>query len=173
LAVLEQVEHEWQRFHTGPLVHLLHGVRMPWHLYDRPRLRELAERRPWFGYTEVVSDDPSYPGTRGKVGTIAAKQQLAGRTAMVCGGPQMVAHTLEQLTNAGLRPDQIKYEHFYYAAAGAGLALPDQGMTSDAHQPQPRLSALPDAPVDPGRDIQAPDAGARRRQGLRVPRSAR
>lgn len=116
-AVIEQIDREWQRYGTAPRVHLLHGVRMPWHLHDRTRLRELANIRPWFDYTEVVSDDPSFPGTRGKVGTIAARQHLLGRTAMVCGGPQMVAHTLEQLTAAGMSPANIKYEHFYYAAA--------------------------------------------------------
>ena len=116
-AVIEQVDQEWQRSHRAPRVHLLHGVRMPWHLYDRPRLRELARERPWFEYTEVVSDDPSHPGTRGKVGTVAARQALYERTAMVCGGPQMVAHTLEQLTLAGMHAHHIKYEHFYYAAA--------------------------------------------------------
>jgi NAD(P)H-flavin reductase/hemoglobin-like flavoprotein len=175
LAVLEQIDHEWQRSGTGPLVHLLHGVRMPWHLYDRPRLRELAQNRPWFDYTEVVSDDPSYPGTRGKVGTVAARQLLYGRTAMVCGGPQMVAHTLEQLAATGMQPEQIKYEHFYYAAAGDHAvepALPGQETTSDEQQPPPRLSALSDTPVDPGRDVPAPDARPRRGQGLRVPRSA-
>jgi NAD(P)H-flavin reductase len=99
-------------------VHLLHGVRMPWHLYDRPLLRALAKDRPWFDYTEVVSDDASYPGTRGQVGTIAARQHLSGRIAMVCGGPQMVAHTLESLTAAGMPTENIKYEHFYYAATG-------------------------------------------------------
>ena len=36
---------------------------------------------------------------------------------MVCGGPQMVAHTLEQLTVTGMQPEHIKYENFYYAAA--------------------------------------------------------
>lgn len=117
LAVLEQIDHSWQRSRTAPRVHLLHGVRMAWHLYDRPRLRELAEKRPWFDYTEVVSDDPSYPGVRGKVGTVAARQALSGRTAMVCGGPQMVAHTLERLAAAGMSPEHIKYEYFYYAAA--------------------------------------------------------
>jgi len=115
-AVLEQIDREWERLGAAPRVHLLHGVRMPWHLYDRPLLRDLARGRPWFDYTEVVSDDTSYPGTRGKVGTIAARQHLNGRTAMVCGGPQMVAHTLEQLTAAGMAPEDIKYEHFYYAA---------------------------------------------------------
>jgi NAD(P)H-flavin reductase len=116
-AVVEQIDQEWQRSGSAPRVHLLHGVRMPWHLYDRPWLRDLARERPWFEYTEVVSDDSSYPGTRGKVGTIAARQALYGRTAMVCGGPQMVAHTLEQLTATGMRPEDINYEHFYYAAA--------------------------------------------------------
>ena len=115
-SVIEQIDQEWQRSGTAPRVHLLHGVRMPWHLYDRPWLRDLAQRRPWFEYTEVVSDDPSYPGTRGKIGAVAARQALYERTAMVCGGPQMVAHTLERLTSAGMPPEQIKYEHFYYAA---------------------------------------------------------
>ncbi|MGZ8744428.1 MAG: globin domain-containing protein [Nocardioides sp.] len=129
-AVLEQVDQEWQRTRRAPRVHLLHGVRMPWHLYDRPRLRELARERPWFDYTEVVSDDPSHPGTRGKVGTVAARQALHERTAMVCGGPQMVAHTLEQLTLAGMHAHRIKYEHFYYAAAeerSAEVALTRSG----------------------------------------------
>lgn len=128
-AIVEQIDQEWQRLNTAPRVHLLHGVRMPWHLYDRPWLRSLAKARPWFEYTEVVSDDPSYPGTRGKVGTVAARQALYGRRAMVCGGPQMVAHTLEQLTAAGMPTEHITYEHFYYAAAeqGAEAALTPSG----------------------------------------------
>jgi NAD(P)H-flavin reductase/hemoglobin-like flavoprotein len=130
LAVLEQIDNEWNRSRTAPQVQLLHGVRMPWHLYERPRLRELAQTRPWFDYTEVVSDDASYPGTRGKAGTIAARQDLHGRTAMVCGGPQMVAHTLERLAAAGMNAEDIKYEHFYYAAVdehSAGPALTRSG----------------------------------------------
>ena len=117
-ALVEQIDNEWLRTRSAPRVHLLHGVRMAWHLYDRPLLRDLARERPWFEYTEVVSDDPSYPGTRGKVGAVAARQAQYGRTAMVCGGPQMVAHTLEQLTATGMHPEHIKYEHFYYAPSG-------------------------------------------------------
>jgi NAD(P)H-flavin reductase len=124
LAVLEQIDNEWARSRTAPRVHLLHGVRMPWHLYDRPRLRELAQKRPWFDYTEVVSDDASYPGTRGKVGMVAARQDVYGRTAMVCGGPQMVAHTLERLAGAGMDPEHIKYEHFYYAPVDEHTSAP-------------------------------------------------
>ena len=104
---------------------------MPWHLYDRPRLRELARERLWFEYTEVVSDDPSYPGARGMVGTVAARQALYGRTAMVCGGPQMVGHTLNQLTAAGMDPEDIKYEHFYYAAADQNGSEPAPSRSGD------------------------------------------
>ncbi|WUF25175.1 globin domain-containing protein [Kribbella sp. NBC_00482] len=124
LAVLEQIDNEWERSRTAPRVHLLHGVRMPWHLYDRPQLREMAQKRPWFDYTEVVSDDASYPGTRGKVGMVAARQDLYGRTAMVCGGPQMVAHTLERLAGAGMDPEHIKYEHFYYGPVDEHTGTP-------------------------------------------------
>jgi NAD(P)H-flavin reductase len=132
LAVLEQIDHEWQRSGSAPRVHLLHGVRMPWHLYDRPRLRELARERLWFDYTEVVSDDPSYPGTRGKVGAVAARQALYERTAMVCGGPQMVAHTLQKLAATGMPPEHIKYEHFYYAADDhASDAAPELSRSGD------------------------------------------
>ncbi|MET0523526.1 MAG: globin domain-containing protein [Nocardioides sp.] len=130
-AVIEQIDQEWQRSRTAPRVHLLHGVRMSWHLYDRPLMRELAEQRPWFEYTEVVSDDPSYPGTRGKVGTVAARQALHGRTAMVCGGPQMVGHTLKQLTATSMHPEQIKYEHFYYSTGDQPTAAPDLTRSGD------------------------------------------
>ncbi len=131
LAVLEQIDNEWQRSGIAPRVHLLHGVRMAWHLYDRPRLRELARERLWFEYTAVVSDDPSYPGTRGMVGTVAARQALYGRTAMVCGGPQMVGHTLQKLAATGMPPEHIKYEHFHYPADDHASAEPELTRSGD------------------------------------------
>jgi len=161
-AVVDQIDQEWQRSGRAPRVHLLHGVRMPWHLYDRPWLRDLAERRPWFEYTEVVSDDASYPGARGKVGMVAARQALYGRTAMVCGGPQMVAHTMARLAASGMDPEHIKYEHFYYAAAGQE--------TTDNGQRPPALPGLPHTRVHPEPDVSASDVGARREHGLRVSR---
>ncbi|MGZ4427269.1 MAG: globin domain-containing protein [Nocardioidaceae bacterium] len=124
-AVLEQIDREWMQHGLAPRVQLFRGVRLPWHLYDRSLLRELATNRPWFDYTEVVSDDPSYPGTRGQVGTVAARQRLDGRTALVCGGPQMIAHTLEELNAAGMPTENIKYEHFYYTAASEPSAAVD------------------------------------------------
>jgi NAD(P)H-flavin reductase/hemoglobin-like flavoprotein len=112
-AVLEQIDREWLAYGTAPQVHLLHGVRVPWNLYDRDPLRELAASRSWFEYTEVVSDDPSFPGACGQVGTVAARQGWQGRTAFVCGGPYMVANAIEELTAAGMQPDDIRFEKFH------------------------------------------------------------
>ena len=118
-AVVDQVDQLWRIHGSAPRVHLFHGARVPWNLYDRPRLRELANSRPWFDYTEVVSDDPSFRGARGLVGSVAAASQpWSGRTAMVCGGPQMVGHTVEELAKAGIPVDLIRHEQFDHVSAG-------------------------------------------------------
>ncbi len=117
-AVVEQIDQEWQGGGEAPPVHLFHGARVPWNLYDREVLRQLAATRPWFDYTEVVSDDPSFPGARGLVGAVAAASgPWHGRAALVCGGPQMVAHTVGQLADAGIAPEDIGYEQFHEVGA--------------------------------------------------------
>lgn len=113
-AVVEQVDQQWQARGSGPRVHLFHGVRVPWSLYDRARLSALAGSRPWLDYTEVVSDDPSFPGARGPVGSVAAEHDWHGQAALVCGGPQMIAHTLGELTAAGVPAEDISYEQFHH-----------------------------------------------------------
>jgi len=91
---------------------LYHGVRVPWSLYENDALTDLA-RRPWLTYVPVVSEDDSYPGQRGLVGTAAAgTHDLAGRLAMVCGPPAMVEHSVAELRAAGLSADAIRYEKF-------------------------------------------------------------
>ena len=118
-ALLEQLDRRRQEDGTAPRVHLFHGAGVPWNLYERDRLTQLAASRPWFEYTEVVSDDPSYPGVRGLVGAVAASaDRWDGRLALVCGGPQMVAHTIEQLTQAGLPAEDVRYEEFQHVADG-------------------------------------------------------
>jgi NAD(P)H-flavin reductase len=117
-AVVEQVDRTWQTRGDGPHVHLFHGVTVPWNLYDRARLSDLAASRPWFDYTEVVSADPSYPGTRGLVGSVAAGRSWPGRVAMVCGGPAMVAHTVREMTAAGMAAEDVRYEEFDHVGAG-------------------------------------------------------
>lgn len=109
-AMLEQLDHGWGG--TTPNVHLFHGARMPWNLYEHTQLTRLT-RRPWFSYTPAVSDDGSYPGQRGLVGTVAAAYGTwTDRIALVCGSPAMVAHTVGELTAAGLPAANIRTEQF-------------------------------------------------------------
>lgn len=132
-AVVEQIDQEWQGGGEAPAVHLFHGARVPWNLYDREVLRQLAATRPWFDYTEVVSDDPSFPGARGLVGAVAAASgPWHGRSALVCGGPQMVAHTVGQLAEAGIAPEDIGYEQFH--EVGADDAADDVLSGAGGHQ---------------------------------------
>ena len=116
-AVLEQIDRGWEATGSAPRVHLFHGSRMPWNLYDNEHLTRLA-RKPWFAYTPVVSDDPTYPGARGLVGTVAAKaEDWSGRTAMVCGSPGMVRHAIHELEAVGLPAASIRREQFDFQGA--------------------------------------------------------
>lgn len=118
-SVVEQVDQEWQEQGTGPRVHFFHGARVPWNLYDRKVLGELARSRDWLEYTEVVSDDRSFPGARGLVGSVAArKKSWEGWQARACGGPEMVAHTVSELSAVGLHEDDIRFENFHHVGAG-------------------------------------------------------
>ncbi|GAA1575243.1 FAD-binding oxidoreductase [Kribbella sancticallisti] len=110
-AMLEQLDRRTQPADI-PMVHLFHGARMPWNLYEHQQLTRLA-KRPWFSYTPVVSDDRSYPGQRGLVGSVAAEHgPWTGHTALVCGSPAMVAHTVDELTGAGTPAAEIRIESF-------------------------------------------------------------
>jgi NAD(P)H-flavin reductase/hemoglobin-like flavoprotein len=116
-AVLEQIDRGWESTGSAPRVHLFHGSRMPWNLYDHEHLTRLA-RKPWFAYTPVVSDDPTYPGARGLVGTVAAKaDDWSGRTAMVCGSPGMVRHAVQELEAVGIPATSIRREQFDFQGA--------------------------------------------------------
>jgi NAD(P)H-flavin reductase/hemoglobin-like flavoprotein len=111
-AVLEQINRKWESARSAPRVHLFHGSRMPWNLYDNRYLTELA-RKPWFDYTPVVSEDRSYPGARGLVGSVAAAAaDWSRRTVLVCGPPPMVRHTAGELKAAGVPAASIRREQF-------------------------------------------------------------
>ncbi|TCC44512.1 oxidoreductase [Kribbella capetownensis] len=108
-AMLEQLDRRTQSSQV-PRVHLFHGARMPWNLYEHKQLTSLTQR-PWFSYTPVVSDDSSYPGERGQVGAVAAARgPWTDRTALVCGSPAMVRHTVAHLTEAGVPTTAIHTE---------------------------------------------------------------
>lgn len=60
-----------------------------------------------------MSDDPTYPGTRGNIGRIAASRgDWSGYRALVCGSPAMVDDAVSQLRAAGMPPERISYENF-------------------------------------------------------------
>jgi NAD(P)H-flavin reductase/hemoglobin-like flavoprotein len=118
-AMLEQLDRRTQPGDV-PMVHLFHGARMPWNLYEHKQLTRLTQR-PWFSYTPVVSDDASYPGLRGLVGSVAAEHgPWSGHTALVCGSPAMVAHTVEELTGAGTPAADIRTESFGTTTSAGG-----------------------------------------------------
>jgi NAD(P)H-flavin reductase/hemoglobin-like flavoprotein len=109
-AVLEQIDQEWLADGVAPDVHLFHGGRTAWDLYEHDQLRHLA-RRPWFHYTGVASEDPSFPGESGLVGAIAARsRQWRGRSGLICGSPGMVSHAVAELTAAGMPRGDLRYE---------------------------------------------------------------
>lgn len=111
-AHLEAIDHQWKATGRAPAVHLFQGVRLPWNLYENAMLTRLTER-PWFDYTPVVSEDHTYPGAKGLVGSVAASARgWTDRLVMACGSPGMVGHTLTQLRSAGLPDSSIRYEQF-------------------------------------------------------------
>lgn len=111
-AVAEQVDRHWLATGRGPKVHLFHGARMPWNLYDEVAMNALADR-PWFSYDTAVSDDPTYPGRRGTVGDVAVSRGgWRGYRALVCGSRAMIETTVSQLVAAGIPPEDIRYEDF-------------------------------------------------------------
>jgi NAD(P)H-flavin reductase/hemoglobin-like flavoprotein len=111
-AHLERIDRRWLETGVAPRVHLFHGSRHPWNLYEHELLSALATR-PWFDYTPVVSDDPTYHGQRGLVADVAvASPSVAGRLALVCGSAPMVHHSVQALRAAGVPREDIRYERF-------------------------------------------------------------
>ncbi|MGN2641332.1 globin domain-containing protein [Nocardia takedensis] len=112
-AVVEQLDAEWRAGGNSANVHLFHGVRTQWNLYEDAFLTEMANTRPWFHYTPVVSEDPAFRGAKGAVGAVAARTaDWQGYTALVCGSVAMVEHTRDELTGAGLARTAIRFENF-------------------------------------------------------------
>ena len=78
-AVLEQIDRGWEATGSAPRVHLFHGSRMPWNLYDHEHLSALA-RKPWFDYTPVVSEDHTYHGRSGVLSLPWQRRQAIGHS---------------------------------------------------------------------------------------------
>ncbi|WP_394554367.1 globin domain-containing protein [Agromyces sp. MMS24-JH15] len=130
-AHLERIDLQWQATGDAPRVHLYHGARVPWNLYEHRLLQNLTGR-PWFSYAPVVSDDPSYPGRKGRIGDAVAEDLLGpGPLAMVCGSGAMVRHTLGRLRDLGFGSADLRFERF------ATLDEDSLAVRDDARPPQP------------------------------------
>jgi NAD(P)H-flavin reductase/hemoglobin-like flavoprotein len=135
-AHLERIDQRWQATGEAPRVHLFHGARVPWNLYENKLLRDLGVR-PWFTYTPVVSGDPSYPGRKGLVGDVAAEDGARpGLLALVCGSPDMVRHAVSRLREAGLPSTDIRFEQF------ATLDEDSHALHHHTRNPQPSQTAV-------------------------------
>jgi NAD(P)H-flavin reductase len=112
-AIIDAARQQWREHGSGPRVDLFHGARVPWNLYDQQRLADLGSREPWFNYHPVVSDDMTFPGAQGYVGTAAAAHAEAPRRlALVAGSTAMVRHTIRELVAAGIPRADIRYEDY-------------------------------------------------------------
>ncbi|GGH95868.1 flavohemoprotein [Arthrobacter liuii] len=112
-SLVDEVRQQWSEHGDGPRVDLYHGARVPWNLYDQQRLTELASTEPWFRYHPVVSDDATFPGAKGYVGSVAAAHPEASRRlALVAGSTAMVGHTISELVAAGTPRSDIRYEDY-------------------------------------------------------------
>ncbi len=97
----------------GRPTRLYFGVRTAREMYDRKDLEALTARHSWLEVTNVVSDDARWPGPRGMVGDVAARDgDWAGHDVFVCGSPLMVESTIKQLVTAGVPEDNIIFEEF-------------------------------------------------------------
>lgn len=111
-AILDRIHEQWQFTGSGAHVDLFHGARLPWNLYENEKLNHLA-LQPWFTYHPVVSEDPTFPGLHGLVGSAAARARAwTGRKALVCGSPAMVSHAVSELQTAGFPDSDIRFETF-------------------------------------------------------------
>jgi NAD(P)H-flavin reductase/hemoglobin-like flavoprotein len=102
-------------------VYLFAGARRPAELYRLRALRRLAERNPWLTVVGAVSDDPGYPGRRGRIGDVAAgHRNWAGHQILVSGSPAMIGATAAALHARGVPPAEIRYDPYDLADQPAG-----------------------------------------------------
>ncbi|MEU6710092.1 globin domain-containing protein [Nonomuraea sp. NPDC046802] len=113
-ALVEQVAYEGQRRN----VHLFVGARTSRELYDIEALSKIDVENPWLRVVPVVSNDAFYSGEHGHVGDVALKA-WHGQDVFVCGSEEMVHSTVARLLDAGVPPEQIRFDEFTSAGGRA------------------------------------------------------
>lgn len=86
-------------------MHLYRGAHRLNHLYLRELAQDWVARAPWFGYTEILSEDePGWTGRRGLVheAVLADHADLSGFDVYASGRPEMVAAAYRDFQARGL-----------------------------------------------------------------------
>lgn len=144
-------------------VHLFVGARDADRLYDLPALTVLARLHPWLAVTPVVSNDPTYAGTTGNVGEVAAAYQTwIGHEAYVCGPLSMVTSTIRLLTEAGMSRRRI-HQDALQGAESPTLVAPEAAPASVS----PAAAPLPKRVPSLASSVPSPHAGST--DGLDLP----
>lgn len=92
-------------------IFLFWGARTQEEFYDLPELNQLTEVYPWLQVIPVVSDDPAFPGLKGKVGRVAARYvPHSDCEAYIAGPAVMVRDTIRALSGIGLSDGRIHYD---------------------------------------------------------------
>ena len=99
---------------AGPRpTHLYFGARSTREVYDAAALSALEQQYDWLTVVTAVSHDPSWQGTTGLIGDVAAPAaDWSGHDVFVCGSPPMVEATVKLLVAGGVPDKQIKFEEF-------------------------------------------------------------
>ena len=126
LAPLKAIVEHLAGSGRAPGILLLHGARTAAELYDQADLAALAARCPRLRVLPVVSQEPGYAGTRGRLPDVVERLgRWNEHEVFVCGPDGMVDLTVRRLRRAGVPAERIHRE----TAAGS----PRPAETGDRH----------------------------------------
>jgi NAD(P)H-flavin reductase len=113
-AILEQIA----TLASPPRTHLFFGARRAEGLYDLPDLEKMAAGLPWLTVVPAVSEEPGYPGERGRLPEVVARSgSWLDHDAYLCGPGAMVEAATDQLITMGVPASQIHTEEFGWSEA--------------------------------------------------------
>ncbi len=115
-AMLEQIA----ALGEPPRTHLFFGARSAEGLYDLPYLEKMAAGQPWLTVVPAVSEEPGYPGERGLLPDVVARNgSWRDHDAYICGPSGMVEAAVGRLTTLGVPEGQIHTEDFGWSGSDA------------------------------------------------------
>ena len=118
LAPLKAILEQLAGLPDPPRTHLFFGARRAEGLYDLPDLEKMAAGLHWLTVVPAVSEEPGYPGERGRLPDVVARSgSWRNHDAYICGPGAMVEATVGRLTTMGVPQGQIHTEEFGWSEA--------------------------------------------------------